>query len=147
MEKKCMDAVFGEMTYKHRWVRKQDEIIFGKKYEITVAAKAFSGKPITDEQRSAYQEFTKKKSVYFDMAGTLLIEYINSNLKEMAQYQTDAGCMEDAVELSRVVTPKTLLFKQDGTMLLLLECIWDEEDGMAVQLLPEAKVGRQDLFL
>jgi hypothetical protein len=45
------------------------------------------------------------------------------------------------------VTPKTLLFKQDGTTLLLLECDWDIDNGVAVKLSPEVAVGGQDLFL
>ena len=41
------DAVFGEMTYTHRWSKKESFSFFGKNWDITVVAKAFSGNPIS----------------------------------------------------------------------------------------------------
>lgn len=61
MDTICVDAVFGEMLYKYRWYKEQSETIFGKDYVITVVAKAYLGKPITDEQRIAYQQYTEKR--------------------------------------------------------------------------------------
>lgn len=51
------------------------------------------------------------------------------------------------IELAQMVTPKTLLFKQDGTTLMLLDCVWDEEGGIAVKLAPQVAIGPQDIFL
>ena len=31
--------------------------------------------------------------------------------------------------------------------MMLLDCVWDVEGGMAVKLMPETAVGSQDLFL
>ena len=52
-----------------------------------------------------------------------------------------------ASDLAAIVKPRTLLFKQDGTALVLLDCPWDEEHGLAVQLIPEFAIGSQDVFL
>lgn len=41
-EAKCNDAVFGEMTYRHRWYKEQEISIFGQTWNITVVAKAYS---------------------------------------------------------------------------------------------------------
>ena len=42
------DPVFGHMEYRHRWFKTDEYEMFGKKWTLTVAAKAYSGKPITD---------------------------------------------------------------------------------------------------
>ncbi len=147
MDNICMDSVFGKMIYKHKWYREQKEIIFGKEYTIKIAAKAYSGKPITDEQRDAYCQYIKKRDEYLKIAAEQLIEYINSNFDELACNWQGARKIKNETELPAVVTPKTLLFKQDGTTLLLLECAWDMDNGVAVKLSPEVAVGGQDLFL
>ena len=72
-----------------------------------------------------------------------LKEYVCENLVELKEYDPNI----DAESLENYVTPKTLLFQQDGTTLLLLECTWDDENGIAVKLLPEIAIGAQDLFL
>ena len=143
----CVDPVFGEMTYKHKWYKVQSEFIFGKKCTITIAAKAYSGKSITDQQRVAYQQYVERKDEYLKIAEDQLIQYVNSNLRELANYWMSARKIRSVTELSEIVTPKTLLFKQDGTFLLLLECVWDVENGIAVKLAPEVAVGSQYLFL
>jgi hypothetical protein len=142
-----MDSVFGKMIYRHKWYREQKEIIFGKEYTIKIAAKAYLGKPITDEQRAAYCQYTKKREEYLKIAAEQLIEYVNSNFDELAYNWQGARKIKKETELPAVVTPKTLLFKQDGTTLLLLECDWDIDNGVAVKLSPEVAVGGQDLFL
>ena len=70
-------------------------------------------------------------------------EYVHENLAELKEYDPNV----DADRLENYVTPKTLLFQQDGTTLLLLECTWDIENGIAIKLLPEVAIGAQDLFL
>lgn len=53
----------------------------------------------------------------------------------------------DDDELRDEVTPKTLPITQDGMVVLLLECKWDAEHGIGVELLPKVTVGSQDSFL
>ena len=147
MEKTCVDAVFGEMTYKHRWYKTQSESFFGREYVIKIAAKAYSEKPITDEQRDGYRQYTEKKDEYAKIVGEQLMRYVNANLQELAGEWVGARRVENITDLAGIVTPKTLLFKQDGTTLLLLECAWDMENGIAVKLSPEIMTGSQNLFL
>ena len=147
METSCNDAVFGVMQYKHRWIKKQNISAFGKQWEVTVAAKAYSGKPITKEQQDAYKRFAEKESTEIATIEKTILSYVNDNLKELSVNWVGARKISAITDLAQVVVPKTILFKQDGTTIMLLDCVWDVESGLAVELYPEVKIGSQDLFL
>ena len=147
MEDKCFDAIFGEMQYKHRWFKTQKDTFFGNEYEVKVVAKAYTGKEITDAQRDAYKKFLDNANEYKEAVSKQLMDYVNSNLIELAESWTGARKIESEADLVKIVTPKTILVKQDGTLLILLDCVWDVENGVAVKLMPEVAVGSQDLFL
>lgn len=142
-----MDAIFGEMTYKHRWIKSEQETLFGKEYTLQIVAKAYSGKSITDEQRETYKKYLAEKEQFKGLLSNELMCYINDNIQELAEYWVGARKINAVEDLSAVVEPKTLLIKQDGTMLFLLECAWDIENGVAVKIYPEVAIGSQDLFL
>lgn len=143
MEKKCQDAVFGTMTYKHGWWKKETMTLFEKARPITISAAAYCEEPITQEERTSYQNFMAHIDQLTKTAERELKEYVHENLAELKEYDPNV----DADRLENYVTPKTLLFQQDGTTLLLLECTWDIENGIAIKLLPEVAIGAQDLFL
>ena len=143
MEKKCQDAVFGTMTYKHGWWKKETMMLLEKEWPITISAAAYREEPITQEERSSYQNFMEHTAQLTETAEQQLKEYVHENLAELKEYDPNV----DVDRLADCVTPKTLLFQQDGTTLLLLECTWDIENGIAVKLLPEIAIGAQDLFL
>ena len=71
----------------------------------------------------------------------------NENFDVLCFNWPAAKKIQDASELSTVLMPTSLLFKQDGTTLLLFECAWDTDAGFAVQIYPDWEMGRQDLFL
>lgn len=147
METSCNDVVFGVMQYKHRWIKRQTISIFGKEWEVTVAAKAYSGKPITKEQQDAYTRFAENESAEIAIVENTILAYVNDNIKELSAEWLGARKISVISDLAQVVTPKTILFKQDGTTIMLLDCAWDVETGLAVKLYPELKIGSQDLFL
>ena len=71
----------------------------------------------------------------------------NNNLEEL-RFNWPAGKkVQDVSALSAIIMPTSLLFKQDGTTLMLFECVWDSDAGFAVQIYPDWEMGRQDLFL
>lgn len=146
-EMRCNDSVFGEMCYKHRWYKKQYMNIFGKEWEITIAAKAYSGKAITENQRKNYLLFMENEKEYVKTISEELKAYVNDNFHELAVYWTGAKMIENIEDLSQIVIPKTLLFKPDGSVIMLLDCEWDVENGIGVKLMPELVTGVQDLFL
>ncbi|HCW52162.1 MAG TPA: hypothetical protein DG753_00140 [Clostridium sp.] len=141
MEKSCVDAVFGEMIYKHRWIKHQVVNLLGKEWKVTIAAKAYSGKMITEEQRTSYTEFMNKEKEIQNIVADQLLSYVSS---DELNTENEVKTSED---LSKVVTPKTILFKQNGTTLVLFDYKFDEEHGLAVKVFPEVAVGVQDLFL
>jgi len=146
-EIRCNDAVFGEMTYKHRWFKNQEISILGQTWKVTVVAKAYSGKAITKEQQDSYIKFMENEDKYIEIIENELKIYVNNNLQELAEYWASARSVENKEDLSQMVTPTTLLFKQDGTVALLLDCVWDVENGIGVKIIPEVSTGVQDLFL
>lgn len=146
-EMKCIDMMFGEMSYRHRWYKKQNIHMFGVEWEITVAAKAYSGRSITKEQQESYSLFMKNEKKYVDIIGEELKEYVDQHLQELAVDWLSARRVGPIEDLSQMVTPKTLLFKQNGDTLMLLDCVWDIENGIGVKVIPEIVTGSQDLFL
>ncbi|WP_261806251.1 DUF6985 domain-containing protein [Lapidilactobacillus luobeiensis] len=147
MALECQDPVFGKMTYRHRW-RKEATIVFlGKKKTIEIGAKAYSKKPITDKQRASYTKFQSESAELLEAAGDSLKDYVNENIADLVNNWPSARRVKTMSDLRNLVEPTTLLFTQDGTLLFLLECDWDPENGIAVQLLPNIRVGSQDLFL
>lgn len=141
-----IDPVFGEVQYKHRWYKKSSLSLFDREWNITIAAKAYSGKPITNQQRESYQQFHDRFSEMAAIISNQLIKYINDHCEEFAAFWIGARRISATHELAQIVIPKTLLIHQDGTLLLLLDCPWDEH-GIAIQLLPDACIGPQDIFL
>ncbi|WP_307972076.1 hypothetical protein [uncultured Brachyspira sp.] len=142
MVKKCEDAIFGEMIYKHSWQKTETINIFGKKFNIVIAAKSYSEKPITKEQQNSYKNFKKNEIKILDKVSAKINEYINSN-KEWILNNLDNNIKLDLLKL---LTPKTLLFNQNGDTILLFDCVWDEH-GIGIDITSGYKIGSQDIFL
>ena len=146
-ETKCNDAVFGEMSYKHRWYKKENIELFGISWEMTIVAKAYKGKAITEEQQKSYSLFIEKEKKYVDLIAETIKNYVNTNVQELAEVWVSARKIEDTGDIAQIVTPKTLLFKQDGTTVMLFDCVWDIESGIGVKIIPELAIGSQDIFI
>ena len=144
MQSKCHDPVFGEMTYRHRWYREGQIFIFGHDWNITVVAGAFSGNPITDQQRSSFTQFKRNKTQWVSHCEKMLIQLVNADKEEFSK---NLKSVKFPDELSNFVHPRTLLVKRDGMIVLLFDYLWDEEHGIAVELYPEFAIGSQDVFL
>ena len=141
------DPVFGHMEYHHRWYKTDEYEIFGKKWRLSVVAKAYLGKSITEAEKDSYKKFQENKQTTLASLSQKVIDYINNNLEELRLNWPTAKEIQDISELSTILMPTSLLFKQDGTTLMLFECVWDSDAGFAVQIYPDWEMGRQDLFL
>lgn len=140
MDMKCNDPVFGGMIYKHRWQKTETINMFGKNFDIVIAAKAYSEKPITKEQQDSYKNFKKNELKILNEVSLKITEYINSNKEDILINDTK-------LELPKLLTPKTLLFKQEGDAILLFDCVWDIEHGIGVNITSNFEIGSQDIFL
>lgn len=101
----------------------------------------------TVEQQEAYKKLTENESAEINIIEKTIFAYVNDNIKELSMQWIGARKINHITDLAQIVTPKTILFKQDGTTIMLLECMWDAEAGLAVKLYPEVAIGSQDLFL
>ena len=143
MSNVCLDKTFGEMQYKHRWFKESILFLFGEKWKIKIAAKAYNGNPITNEQRNSYTKFRLDESQICDLVSESIKAYVNDAVDCNRLHIK----VDDQNDLAKIVFPRTLLFDIDGTSILLFDCIWDQEMGIAVEFYPELKIGPQDLFL
>lgn len=109
--------------------------------------KAYSGKPITDAQRESYARYKANEKEIAQTVAEVITDYVNTNCNELAETWMGARMVSSVSDLADIVTPKTLLFTQTGDALLLLDCAWDIEHGLGVQIFPEYKIGSQDCFL
>lgn len=141
------DPVFGKITYQHRWYKTEDIVLFGKHWNITIAAQAYTGQSILQIQRDCYKGFIQHQQEITERIAQELINYININCETLAESWIGARKVQSPLELAEIVQPKTLLFKRDSSVILLLECKWDVEEGLAVQICPDYEIGPQDLFL
>lgn len=139
----CQDTAFGTMTYNHEWEKNDTIMLFGKEWPVTIAAAAYQGESITQEERKSYQNFDKTKTDRMSVVEQKMNIYVSEHLAELKELNPNVK----ADNLAELVTPRTLLFQQDGTAVLLLDCTWDEEGGIAVELFPDVMVGAQELFL
>lgn len=147
MEIKCNDPIFGEMSYKHGWFKNQSIYIFVKNWDIKILAKAFSQKAINAAEQNAYKNFMENETKFIEIVENSLKDYVNNNLYELSEYWMGARRVKDISELSQMLTPKSLVFKQDGSVIMLLDCVWDVENGVGVKLMPDVSVASQDIFL
>ena len=100
------DPVFGHMEYRHRWFKTDEYEMFGKKWTLTVAAKAYSGKPITDAERASYQKFQENQQETLALLSQKVTDYINNNLEELRFNWPAAKKVQDVSALSAIIMPR-----------------------------------------
>ncbi len=132
------DNIFGLMEYKHRWVKSETINFFGINSNVTIAAKAYKEKPITDEQRNSYTKFKSELKMLSDKAKVETIKYFSNVEKKQIVSES---------ELNSILRLKTVLFMQDGETVLLFDSSLDDDNGIGIQLYPNIQVGPQDTFL
>ncbi len=147
MDERCVDAEFGSMVYRHRWVKTEKISFFGKDFEVKVVALAYSNKPINDQQRESHKIVYGKLNYYIGMIGNIILEYIKSNRDYINQYYSGIPNEVSLKEISGFVSPHSIVFKNDGAVVVLLDCVWDLEHGLSVKIVPEVELGLQDAFI
>ena len=146
MDNICMDHVFGTMKYKHRWFKDEIISIFNRDYNIKIVAKAYFGKPITEQQRVSYLKFKNEYQDFINRVTNLMLSYVNDNAENLSLVWEGAKKIKSDNELQGLVKPTSLLIKQDGTTVMMFDCQWDEH-GIGVQIIPDFQIGSQDIFL
>ncbi len=123
-----MNQYFGELTYSIGWKTTRDIQLFGETYSIKVKIQAYEPEDsIPPAQEQACRTYIENEA---------------ENLKSMEQLMLNFS--SDAA--SRF-SPRTLLFKKNGSCALLCDDKQDLDEGIAVCILPEKSVEYQSDYL
>ena len=130
-----LDKVFGEMEYKHSWIKKDSFLFLDKAYVVNITAQAYKGDAILESQQVNYLNYKKYLERYREEIEKKLADYC----KEIC---------ENEIDLSDCLTPQTIIFERDGSWGILFDTDCDIENGVAVFIIKnKIEVGHQDLFL
>lgn len=144
MSEKIVDSVFGEMEYKHRWIKKESVFLMDKEYNINIIASAYTGDQICDKQREAYKAFKGKLDKISKRMPGMIEEYVEIHKNDIAEHFPEIGSPEEAVKF---IKPVSVMFDRDGMTVIMCNVAWDEENGIGIEVAPEYKVDLQDAFL
>ena len=144
MNKMIKDSVFGEMEYKHRWIKKEKISLMDNDYNLNIIASAYTGDQICDEQRDAYIAFKGNLDIVSRKIPGMIEEYVEAHKDEITEHFQEIENPGDAIKLVR---PVSILFARDGKTVIMCNVDWDEENGIGIEVAPEYKVDLQDAFL
>jgi hypothetical protein len=117
------------MSYNYSWEKCEEFTLLDKCYRITVTAVAYSDETITDEQRKGYVFFKENIGEISNKTDELIKKYITAN------------------NITGSFKPVSLLIEQNGNTVILFDCSWDLDNGLAVKVYPEYELGTQDDYL
>ncbi len=124
-----IQSILGDLQFSTGWKTNGEVVFDGKKYPITIKARAYAESDgVTDAQKTAFSAFKKERQQIIGEAEKLLAAYADRNN-------------------SGPFVPRTLLFDRDGEYALLCDDGADPDNGVAVVLSPEQKVVLQDDYL
>ncbi|SDV99331.1 hypothetical protein SAMN04487759_10176 [Kandleria vitulina] len=144
MSEKVKDSVFGEMEYKHRWIKKENITLIDKEYTLNIIASAYTGDKICDEQRKAYTAFKGKLDKISRRMPGMIEEYVEDHKNEIVEHFPEIGNPAEAI---KYVTPISVVFTRDGKTIIMCNVAWDEENGIGIEVTPKYYVDLQDAFL
>lgn len=140
------DRIFGEMCYKHAWIKMQEVMLFGKRWQIKIMAAAYTGERICEEQRLGYCYFGENLSEISGQCTDILLQYVSTHRDDFsARYPRMKDLRKETI--AEFVSPRTALFAREGSVILLFDVRWDEENGIGIEVYPDVRVGLQDDFL
>lgn len=138
------DVVFGDMEYRHRWIKKEEIYLLGKERKLSIVAAAYSEESICDMQRESYKYFKRDCDKISERIPGLIAEYVESHREEIEEHYDSLGEADEAIKL---VMPTSILFTRDGKAIIMCNVAWDEENGIGIEVFPEYMVDIQDAFL
>ncbi|MBP2619879.1 hypothetical protein ACVRXQ_00755 [Streptococcus panodentis] len=123
------NSIFGEMAFNLGFDTKLEISIFSRSQNVLVTAEAFrESDGVTDSQEKTFVEFKKKKNEYLVKLENLLL----------AKY---------GVEAKERFSVTQILISRDGKLAVLFDDSEDEDEGIAVQLIPTYFIEIQSNYL
>ena len=127
-ENTMMNQYFGELTYSIGWKTTRDIQLFGKNHSITVKIQAYEPEDsIPPAQDQACRTYIENEAENLECMEKLMLEY--------------------SADAKTRFSPRRLLFDTDGGCALLCNDAEDEDEGIAVCILPDKCVMDQSDYL
>ena len=160
MSVRLSDPILGELTYQHGWVRDFSVNFLCEQHILRLIVPCDEGAVIETAQRDAFQHFEERRESLLQQAeNTLLAHYMTIRDEKSKQFGLTHSdlwapritCLD---QLSELVTPTEVVIQQtfgasDRMVGLLLECLWEQSQGVAIKFINEevVEVGPQDIVL
>ncbi len=123
-----MNQYFGELEYATGWKTKRQIELFGNLYDIVVKIQAYDSEDgISEKQDQACRVYIENEKENLECMEKLMLEY----------------CADAKTRFS----PRRLLFDTDGGCALLCDDAEDEDEGIAVCIIPNQCVMDQSDYL
>lgn len=119
-----------DLVFDYGWRKAIPFIFQGKETQIELVFSAMKGQDLSEIQTQILSQLTELQAEYQRKVSELLAKYIQQKGIKQA-----------------LVKPRTLLIQRNGSIGLLCDCNWDEENGIAIVIQPEEYVTIQDDFL
>ncbi len=131
------NAVFGKMSYDFQWEKKDNVVLFGTNITVTTVVEALPGESISKIQEDNYKKVKETDSLITDKHLGKIIDYLNKTYKKT---------FTNSLEILNYVKLQTLLFKQNGKVVLLF-LLPNDDLGMGIEIIPNFSIGVQDLYI
>lgn len=137
------DQVFGEMEYKHRWVKKELITLLGNDNNVSIVAAAYTGDSIIDNQREAYKYFKQHINEINNELPHIIKKYVECHKDEIEEHYK----LESVDKAIHLVKPTSILFTRDGKAIIMCNVAWDEENGIGIEVFPKFEIDLQDAYI
>ncbi|WP_314830487.1 hypothetical protein [uncultured Streptococcus sp.] len=123
------NRVFGNMKFDSGFEIESEICLFLKKKPICITAEAYwESDDVTLAQENAFLEFNKKKGEYVARLENLMI-------------------VKYGVEAKERFSAKQILISREGKLAILFDDSEDEDEGIAVQIIPNYRIEEQSTYL
>jgi len=152
------DPIFGELSnYEHGWSRRYGISVFGEKREVDIRIET-EAEP-TQQQRETFFKFERNKESCVRDIERSIYEYYNSIIDDRRDDFGDSAdemmpIVSDIDGMGAIVSLEVILISDwdppnDKQIGFLFDCTWDEDHGLAVELIDNevTGVGDQDIVL
>ena len=136
---KINDKVFGEMVYDRSWERVEERVIYGRKDNVRIVARAYD-KPklqeITEEQRQAYLDYQKREADYIKRIPAILLKFYLDNFDTISEYINIPEKINkvniNEEKIVKLIHVMAIFFDRKGRCGWLCNCAWEPDDGIAI---------------
>lgn len=129
------DRVFGKVEYDYGWCVPTELTLFDIQYKVTCVASAYKNETINKLQRSQYARYKENEKEILKNIEQIIKEYVDKNHSDYS------------LKLRECLTPKEMIFHQNGDTGIFFECEWDVETGVVVGIFPRIGIINPDIFL